>query len=109
MSGKQALTVIVVYRPPKANKNQFIKEVCILLERITTSREHLLIAGDFNLNSNNKTLPETLKFHTKLDQFSLKQHVVGSTHIKGHLLDVIITRVDMDLTKPVKECLVVDH
>ena len=41
--------------------------------------------------------PIACKFKKLIDDYKLKQHVIGPTHIKGHTIDVVITP-DRDLS-----------
>ena len=49
----------------------------------------LIIVGDFNIHIDAK-VTESSHLLSLLDSFGLTQHVSGSTHIKGHTLDVSI-------------------
>ncbi len=57
----------------------------------TVLNEDFIIAGDINIHVETDDAPSR-KFHEIIDIFDLKQHVCGPTHIKGHTIDVIITR-----------------
>ncbi|CAB4009153.1 Hypothetical predicted protein, partial [Paramuricea clavata] len=54
--------------------------------------EHLLVSGDFNIHSDVSDDADTVKFHDLLESLGLEQHVTKSTHIHGHILDLVITR-----------------
>ena len=61
-------------------------------------QEELLIVGDFNIHvdsSNN----ESQSFLDILNANGLIQHVKSSTHQKGHILDLVITREHSNLLK----------
>ena len=96
-SSSQLLNIITIYRPPKSAKNaatinHFLSEFSTLLESAVTLPGHLVIAGDFNFHFDDITSPDTIKLFNLLQSMGLQQHVHGSTHIKGHTLDLLITR-----------------
>ena len=51
-----------------------------------------MIAGDFNIHVDVPEDSDSIKLLDLLESFSLRQHVVGPTHILGHTLDLVITR-----------------
>ena len=54
----------------------------------------LLLMGDINIHMETHSSVDTIKFNEILYSLNLKQHVMDRTHIKGHMLDVVITRED---------------
>ena len=52
----------------------------------------LVIAGDFNIHTD-----ECSQLPSLIDSFGLVQHVSGSTHLKGHTLDLVISRAEDDI------------
>ena len=93
------LRTLVIYRPPesaknKSTKNDFLNEFSTLLEHVTTLPGVLLIGGDFNFDLSNKHSRDSLNFLDSLYSKNLTQHVSESTHVTGHVLDLIITRAD---------------
>ena len=85
-----------VYRPTPGKKNntnftQFLSDFNIFIETLT-SNDNIYIFGDFNIHCDNSDDPAAQKFKKLLDEHSLKQLVTAPTHIKGHILDLIITR-----------------
>ncbi|XP_070541651.1 uncharacterized protein [Ptychodera flava] len=96
-SSSQLLNIHVLYRPPHSSKNtsttnQFIAEFTSLLESEVPSPGHLLIAGDFNFHVDDTSSPDAVKLHDLLECMGLQQHVHTSTHVKGHTLDLLVTR-----------------
>ena len=93
---KISIRVVVVYRPPPSCKNgliyeDFAVEWASYIEQFVEVQEELLIVGDFNIHvdsSNN----ESQSFLDILNANSLIQDVKSSTHQKGHMLDLVITR-----------------
>jgi hypothetical protein len=91
------LRLLIVYRPPPSAANglstsRFQAEFENFLEQYTIASGELLITGDFNLHVDVPTDTDANHFKEVLDSVNLKQHVNIPTHIKGHTLDLIITR-----------------
>ena len=85
------LLVIVIYRPGSVCVTDvFFNELEDLLERIATYSAPLLLLGDVNVHLDVADDPHTVKFYQLLATHGLKQHVAQSTHVNGHLLDVVI-------------------
>ena len=66
---------------------------CILAQNVTdiSLHDNLYILGDFNLHLDNSN-GNTNKFNEILTCFDLKQHVNFPTHVRGHWLDLLITK-----------------
>ena len=100
---KLSTRVVVVYRPPPSCKNglryeDFAVEWASYIEQFVEVQEELIIVGDFNIHvdsSNN----ESQSFLDILNANGLIQHVKSSTHQKGHILDLVITREHSNLLK----------
>ena len=95
-SSSYVLHFIILYRPLSAAKNKiqkasFIEEFDELLELAATMSGKLIIAGDFNIHMDKLTDTECSQLSSLIDFFGLVQHVSGSTHIKGHTLDLVIS------------------
>jgi hypothetical protein len=102
MKRPQALTIIVMYRPPPTrdnggNWNAFIDEISDLLERATQGSDPVIILGDINIHLDIGQNVETLDFLHLLYAFELEQHITTPTHQRGHILDVLITRENCPL------------
>ena len=96
------LRFIILYRPPpspkkKIQKASFIEDFGELLELTSTMTGKLIIAGDFNIHMDKKTDTESSQLSSLIDSFGLVQHVSGSTHIKGHNLNLVIARAEDDI------------
>lgn len=68
--------------------HSFIPEMYSLL---STFFSNLIILGDFNIHVNTPSCHLVSEFLQLLDCFSLTQHVHIPTHIKGNILDLVIT------------------
>lgn len=60
-----------------------------------------LIMGDLNFHLDIPTDRDTILFNSILDSCSMKQHVYEPTHLRGHTLDVVITKDDCDLVSDI--------
>ncbi|XP_068735435.1 uncharacterized protein [Montipora capricornis] len=89
--------VVILYRPQadsdvsKIPMSTFFSEFSDYLETVVLCREQLLIAGDFNIHVDVPEDSDSIKLLDLLESFTLRQHVVGPTHILGHTLDLVIT------------------
>ena len=97
---------VVIYRPPPSKKNNltsaiFLEEFSRFCEQLTLDGRPLIICGDFNYHIDNSSNSEARQFIDLLESANLFQHVSGSTHRRGHTLDLIITRKDESLIKEV--------
>lgn len=95
--GPANLHLSVVYRPPpsKGNgmqKSTFFDEWPLFLEKLATNHHETLLVGDLNFHLDTEDNPDTRRFNSILDACGLKQHVNVPTHIRGHTLDVVITK-----------------
>lgn len=95
--------LVVIYRPPPSTKNkltiaEFFTEFAKLTEELTNCYKQILIAGDFNFHIDNIDNTDARNFLDFLESATMTQHVTGSTHSKGHTLDLIITRCDENVT-----------
>ena len=70
-----------------------------------------IICGDFNIKYNNSQSTDVANFADLLDCAGFVQHVTGSTHVSGNVLDLIIThRCSNIITSPVRPTtLLTDH
>jgi len=105
-----ALRLSVVYRPPPSNVNNlrnsvFFQEWPVYLEGFTTSQLDIIILGDMNFHLDSKVDSDAGRFISILQSHNMTQHVVGPTHIKGHTLDVAITK---DHSRIIKHLVVSD-
>ena len=59
----------------------------------------LVIAGDLRIHMDKKTDTECSQLSPLIESFGLVQHVSGSTHIKGHTLDLVISKDEDDIVQ----------
>ena len=53
----------------------------------------LVLLGDFNVHLDNISNPEGRQLTVLLTSFGMEQHVCDSTHVDGHTLDLVVSRV----------------
>jgi hypothetical protein len=95
-SGK-TLRLLTIYRPPRSQKNQttipaFIAEFGDFLAEYTACSAELLIMGDFNIHLDVRNDANAIAMNELLESLNLQQHIHEPTHIKGHTLDLVISR-----------------
>lgn len=61
----------------------------------------ILICGDFNIHVDNPADCNANRFKSLLQSHSLVQYVNGPTHVRGHCLDLLLTRSSSDLISEV--------
>lgn len=107
-SGDACFRLCVIYKPPPSSSNGlrnavFFHEWETYLDQNTISSDEIIITGDFNFHMDNPNDHDAVKFQQSLDDRNLSQHVTEATHVRGHLLDLLITRSESNLivNKPV--------
>ena len=80
-----------------SQKSSFITDFGDLIEQTSNLSGKLVILGDFNVHVDSRDDAEASQFSDLLDAFGLKQHVSGSTHVRGHTLDLVISRETDDI------------
>ena len=98
-SAPDSMRIAVIYRPPALSCAKFIEDFTSFLEDNALGGDSLLIIGDFNVHMDtpNHTYPK--KLLELCSAFDLAQHVSFPTHIKGHIVDLIFSRLS-DTVKP---------
>ena len=95
--GKCTVLLCVVYRPQPSKKKgpsvpQFMGEFEAFLKLANTIAHDLILVGDLNFHLDNVNDAEALGFLPLLEAYNLTQHINSPTHIKGHMLDVVVIR-----------------
>jgi len=75
-------------------KGTFLLEFSNLLESLVTCKGFLCILGDFNIHWNDTSDSETLRLVSILETLGLQQHVTEGTHLRGNIIDFVISRKD---------------
>ena len=96
-AGSRPIRLVVVYRIPYSDIHPvsttiFFDEFSKFLESAVLCTDQLLITGDFNIHVDVTDDVDAVKLQELLESTGLQQHVNVPTHIRGHTLDLIITR-----------------
>ena len=94
-----SLLYVVIYRPGSSPpSNSFFDELTNLFETIITMKSDLVIMGDFNIHVDDSSNQYGHRLLDLLDLLGLVQHVDKPTQIRGHTLDLVISRNDMPIS-----------
>ena len=93
------LRLAVLCRPRSGSKTgkpifTFLEEFQEYIDSRVTMSGRLVVVGDFNFHYERPDLADTKKLHDLLYSLDLEQHVHEPTHIRGHCLDLVISRSD---------------
>ena len=88
-SSPHVLRILVIYRPPQKSLLEFYDEFSTLLEQTCLGGSPVIITGDFNIHYDKDNAH---RYIDTISAFNLTQHVDRPTHVKGHIIDHIITR-----------------
>lgn len=96
--GTSVVKLAVIYRPHptatnKFTKAQFFEEFEDFVIRYTLNGVNPIIVGDFNFHVDVDADKDALQLKNILASANLTQHVTDPTHISGHTLDLVITRM----------------
>ena len=114
--GSVSLRLVAVYRPPfspthRVSIGTFIDEFNEYLSVLLLRPGKLLLTGDFNIAINKVDDDVSIRFLDMISYFGMQQHTVGSTHIHGNTLDLVLT-VENDgliISKPAVGEFLSDH
>ena len=100
----------ILYRPGHPGTDSaFMEKFDQFLEILFVCREKLVICGDFNYWLDNPSLkPYTNEFMSLLDINNMSNYVQVPPHISGHILELVLTPVGVDLVNRV-EVSPIDH
>ncbi len=88
--GWKSVLCVLVYRPPKYNKD-FIQHFSEFLSHIVPSCDNILILGDFNIHVCCPNKPMVSEFLQLVDSFNFMQFISNPTHEQGHTLDLVLS------------------
>ena len=102
------LRLVIVYRPPPSTENglktsKFLEEFECFLDDINLAPAKTVLLGDFNVHVDTPWKSHVARFLDALTSHDLHQYVQETTHKDGHILDLIISRVE---DKLISECCV---
>ena len=100
----QNIRMAILYRPGHPGTDRvFMEEFGQFLEILSVCWEKLVICGDFNYWLDNPSLkPYSNEFMSLLDINNMSNYVQMPTHISGHILDLVLTPVGVDLINRVE-------
>ncbi|KAK2151927.1 hypothetical protein LSH36_345g00012 [Paralvinella palmiformis] len=106
ISGGISVRVAIIYRLHPTKKNcpkaaDFFKEFSGFFYSLPTNSGHLLMLGDFNIHWDCQRNADTKQLADILRSANLRQHVQERTHRHGHILDLAISRDEVNLIKAV--------
>lgn len=108
--------VCAVYRPPRLNINMFCEDFSVLLRQFDNN-QHILLAGDFNIDISDETKYGVSSYLDVLSSFGLENVILDYTReeyygckISKSCIDHIITRLgNVTLVPAVIKQKVADH
>ena len=95
--GKQTIRVGCVYRPlpsagNKLTTRDFLDEFGMFLSDDSIPAENVLVVGDFNFHMDKPNDPDTRRFVQLYNPLGFDQFVTEPTHVKRHILDIVLCR-----------------
>ena len=63
---KQKLLLLPIYRSPTQDSQYFNENICTIIDKHTSSRENVLLIGDFNLEINDKEMGNLINTYNLL-------------------------------------------
>ncbi|XP_071504088.1 uncharacterized protein [Diadema antillarum] len=98
IENSKSMHLVVIYRPPRSSVpfTCFLEEFSNLLDDCLFKQSSLVIAGDFNIHVDTSA-PDARELNDVLDSYGLQQHIQQPTHIRGHTLDLLISRKETDI------------
>ena len=90
------LHIIEIYHPPSNGKHNttngmFMDDIIELLTNKLPQYQDSILLGDFNIHIEDQTNADAVIFNKTMRALSLKQHILGPTHVRGNTLDLIFT------------------
>ena len=86
------MRIVIIYRPPTISIQSFLDEFATFVNEIVVTRQENLIVSDFNLHCKLNGAPGVKVLDDILAEKNLKQQVTDPTHMKRHMLELVITR-----------------
>ena len=95
--GKQTIRVGCLYRPPPSARNKlttrhFLDGFGMFLSDDSIPAENVLVVGAFNFHMDKPNDPDTRRFVQLYNPLGFDQFVTEPTHVKGHILDIVLCR-----------------
>ena len=115
LTALSTVNLAVIYRPPPSKRNKstvglFMTELQDFLDHHTIKSQNTIIVGDFNFHYEDPLNVDASRFRDILSNHALCQHLSGSTHMAGHMLDLTITQsIDNFVSNTVVSDFLTDH
>ena len=98
----QNIRMVIIYHPGHPGIDRaFMEEFGQFLEILSVCQEKLVICGGFNYWLDNPSL-KPYEFMSLIDINNMSNYVQVPTHISGHILDLVLTPVGVDLVNRVE-------
>ena len=94
---RDTIIICTVYIPPNSDSN-YVNSLLLYLSNLITSHDHIILVGDFNFPDVNwdtvsgSSLPSE-SFCDFVFQNNLSQLIRSPTHLKGNILDLVLTKL----------------
>jgi hypothetical protein len=76
------------------SKSQFFDEFSEYMESLSISSGKVIILGDFNFHMEDNANTDAIHVMNLIQSYGFIQHVEEPTHEKGHMLDLVMSRLD---------------
>ncbi len=86
----KCFNLVCIYRPPNQSVSKFLEDFSALVEFFQGLAPDTVFIGDFNIDLN-KSSTDITNYKGVLASFNLKQHVDFLTHLRGGILDHLIS------------------
>ncbi|KAJ8020261.1 hypothetical protein HOLleu_39811 [Holothuria leucospilota] len=109
------IKLVIIYRPPCSpvnctTPNMFLDEFSDYLSLLSTSVCKLLVVGDFNFHWDSAIDPYSARLKDLFETLDISQYVNESTHVNGHILDLVCARSSDNFVVSVNvSCFLTDH
>lgn len=90
MDSEVPLAVVLVFRPPKYNRD-FVNDFADLLGDTVLKFDKILLLGDFNIHVCCASDSLSIEFISLIHSFDFRQFVTGPTHVRSHTLDLVLS------------------
>ena len=88
---------------------QFFTDLNDLLERLATFSSLLVLLGDFNIHVDDISDSHGAELLNVFASHDLRQHINSLTHVRGHTVDLLVTRNDQNVVSVLVDEPLVDH
>ena len=104
----ETLLIASIYHPSGPCTSIFLDEYMSFVCFLSSVDCNYFISGDFNIH--NVTCADSYKLESLLESCNLTQSVNNTTHLQGHILDLIVSPSDQDVCVHVDICkFISDH